>query len=158
MTATNSRYEPVKRKRLNTAQRMAVYEKCQGHCAYCGEPLPFKKMQVDHITPIELAHLARAEGNDVNHPDNLLPTCRPCNYIKSTLVLEKFRNMIAGWHDTLERDSTTYRNAVRFGVVEPKPHRITFYFEQIGYKAPDYAAAYHEMLRQARERAMEEEE
>lgn len=42
MTATNSRYEPVKRKRLNTAQRMAVYEKCQGHCAYCGEPLVAK--------------------------------------------------------------------------------------------------------------------
>ena len=37
----------------------------------------------------------------------------------------------------------------------PRPHRITFYFEQIGYKAPDYAAGYHEMLRQARERAME---
>lgn len=30
----------------------------------------------------------------------------------------------------LMRDSATYRNAVRFGLVIPRPHRVKFYFER----------------------------
>ena len=30
----------------------------------------------------------------------------------------------------LERDSVTYRNAVRFGLVTPTPHPVIFYFER----------------------------
>lgn len=29
------------------------------------------------------------------------------------------------------RDSVTYKNAVRFGLVEPKPHKVVFYFERL---------------------------
>lgn len=147
--------QAIRRKQLTKAQRMAVYEKCQGHCAYCGTPLEYRQMQVDHITPIELAHVARVDGNDINNLDNLLPACRPCNYIKSSLMLEKFRNIIARWPDSLERDSVTYRNALRFGVVEARPHTITFYFEKIGLKAPDYAFVFYEKMQQARERMTE---
>jgi hypothetical protein len=30
----------------------------------------------------------------------------------------------------LARDSVTYRNAVRYGLVVPKPRKIIFYFER----------------------------
>lgn len=29
--------------------RQSVYEKYEGHCAYCGEHIDYKDMQIDHI-------------------------------------------------------------------------------------------------------------
>ena len=37
------------RKHLTKSQRQHVYEKYNGHCAYCGCELDIKDMQVDHI-------------------------------------------------------------------------------------------------------------
>ncbi len=31
--------------------RQQVYDKCDGHCAYCGVEITLKQMQVDHIQP-----------------------------------------------------------------------------------------------------------
>lgn len=36
------------RRKLTKDERMAVYEKTNGHCAYCGCELEYKDMQVDH--------------------------------------------------------------------------------------------------------------
>lgn len=140
-----------KRKALTQAQRMAVYEKCQGHCAYCGTEIAYKQMQVDHVTPMEHAHFARQNGKNVHDLENLLPACRPCNYIKSSMFLEKFREIIPGWVDVLHRDSVTYRNAVRFGMVTETPELPKFYFEKIGLDVPDYTAEMNQMYREARE-------
>ena len=32
--------------------RQKIYDKYNGHCAYCGKELTFEQMQVDHIEPI----------------------------------------------------------------------------------------------------------
>jgi 5-methylcytosine-specific restriction endonuclease McrA len=32
--------------------REEVYNKCSGHCAYCGKEITIKQMQVDHIKPL----------------------------------------------------------------------------------------------------------
>ena len=40
------------RRKLTKDERMAVYEKTNGHCAYCGCELEYKDMQVDHVIPI----------------------------------------------------------------------------------------------------------
>ena len=61
--------------------------------------------------------------------ENLMPSCRSCNNYKSSLTLEKFRQAIERWPEVLQRDNVTYRNAVRFGMIEPKPHKVMFYFE-----------------------------
>lgn len=42
---------------MNKKTRLKVYEKYGGHCAYCGEAIEFKEMQVDHIKPL-------CRGND----------------------------------------------------------------------------------------------
>jgi len=96
-----------------------------GRCAYCGCELDFKNMQVDHV--ISLAHHG---GKD--ELSNMLPSCRSCNHYKSTLSLEGFRDAIGRFPDVLARDNVTYRNAVRFGLVIPNPHKIVFYFERMG--------------------------
>ena len=39
----------AKRKRITAAQRMKVWQKYNGHCAYCGCEIMLEEMQVDHI-------------------------------------------------------------------------------------------------------------
>lgn len=97
-----------------------------GHCAYCGCELRYEDMQVDHV--IALNGWSR-QGSDTL--DNMLPACRSCNHYKSTMSLETFREMVENMPTALMRDSVTYRNAVRFGLVTPNPKPVKFYFEQM---------------------------
>lgn len=135
------------RRSLSKAERLTVYKKTDGHCAYCGEAIEFKAMQADHVAPMEYAELIARGGNDPNHIDNFLPACRPCNYIKSTMLLEIFRNRVNLWLDTLFRDNVTYRNALRFGVLLEKPHKVQFFFEKIGLDVPDYLPDLNKMYK-----------
>ena len=98
-----------------------------GHCAYCGCELEYKDMQVDHVIPL---NGWSEQGTDT--VDNMLPACRSCNHYKSRSTLEGFRKMVEAMPDTLMRDSVTYKNAVRFGLVIPNKQPITFYFEKVG--------------------------
>lgn len=125
-------YKPPKRRKLTKTQRQAVYEKYQGHCAYCGTPIDMRAMQADHVIPMELYETYKAIGQDIDTLDNMLPACRSCNNYKHSLTLEKFRAAIERWPEVLMRDSVTYKNAVRYGLVIPNPKLVKFYFERIG--------------------------
>lgn len=115
----------MKRRRLTKDERQQVYRKCHGHCAYCGRRLKYEDMQVDHIVPLNGYSI---QGTDVL--DNMLPSCRSCNYYKASQPLESFRNAIERMPEKLERDNVTYQIAVRFGMVRPKRKKVTFYFER----------------------------
>lgn len=41
----------MKARQLTKDQRMQIWQKYDGRCAYCGEPIEYKDMQVDHIKP-----------------------------------------------------------------------------------------------------------
>lgn len=112
------------RRRLTKDERRTVYEKTKGHCAYCGIAIRQADMQVDHVISIRLG------GRD--ELANMLPACRSCNHYKSGNTLEGFRRMVEAMPATLARDSVTYKNAVRFGLVKPMPHKVVFFFEQEG--------------------------
>lgn len=114
----------MNRRKLSKAERREVYDKCGGHCAYCGCELPFDKMQIDHVRPL------RWYGADELY--NMLPACHSCNHYKGVSTLDSFRANIERFPYVLMRDSITYKNAVRFGLVEPKPQKVVFYFEKIG--------------------------
>lgn len=116
----------AKRRKLTKAERLEVYQKTGGHCAYCGCELDFDAMQVDHVVPL---NGWSEQGEDAM--DNMLPACRSCNHYKSRSTLEGFRRMLEAMPDVLMRDSVTYKNAVRFGLVKPQPHPVTFYFERL---------------------------
>ena len=116
----------AKRRRLTPAERHTIYDKMGGHCAYCGCELKYEDMQVDHVIPLM--------GWSVQGPDtleNMLPACRSCNHYKSSMTLDRVREMLAQMPHVLARDSVTYKNAVRFGLVTPTPHRVEFFFERL---------------------------
>jgi hypothetical protein len=79
-------------------------------------------MTLDHVMPLHNG------GED--ELVNLVAACRSCNHYKQTYTVDIFRKCVERWCEILERDSVTYRNAVRFGQIIPKPHPCKFYFEQ----------------------------
>lgn len=115
--------EPTERRRLTTKERQAVYNLTGGRCAYCGQKLEYRDMQVDHVVP--LYH------GGADEPFNMFPTCRSCNHYKRSMELDRWREQLEAVPATLERDCYTYRQGVRFGLVIPAPHKVEFYFERI---------------------------
>ena len=65
-----------------------------------------------------------------DHPDNLMPTCRQCNFYRQTSTLNDFRHNIEEtlWHK-LEKDFN-YRLLTKYGCIEEHRKQITFYFEK----------------------------
>lgn len=110
------------RRKLSKAERMQVYEKCKGHCAYCGCELEYEDMQVDHAKPLKI------DGAD--ELNNMFPACRSCNHYKATLDVEGFRKYLAGIFHRLIRDSIPFQVAIRFGIVKHIDDDVTFYFER----------------------------
>ncbi|MEG0780029.1 MAG: HNH endonuclease signature motif containing protein, partial [Oscillospiraceae bacterium] len=80
-------------------------------------------MQVDHVVPLK--------RGGVDEFENMLPACRSCNHYKSSMTLDGFRAALERMPGVLMRDSVTYKNAVRFGLVAPSPHKVRFYFEKL---------------------------
>ncbi len=111
-----------KRRRLTKHERMKILKKTNGHCAYCGCKITYNEMQIDHVISIFNG------GEDVE--SNMLPACRSCNHCKGSSSLGAFRRKVERMPDVLNRDNVTYKNAVRFGLVIPKPRKVTFYFEK----------------------------
>ena len=133
--------------KISKIQRLQVHSKFDGCCAYCGESIELKSMQVDHVIPqsdfinnikgneFEKTHripdfLKHLGSSDINHPDNLFPACRVCNNWKSWHSLEFFRSEISLQVTRLRRDSSAFRMAERYGLVGEIETKIEFYFEQ----------------------------
>lgn len=114
--------------------RLQVYDKFSGRCAYCGISLQ-GRWQVDHVIPrwhVDQYHERYPDDFDVNHLDNLMPSCCSCNNYKSGNPLEAFRTMVSRQVEILRRDRPTFRLAERYGLIECKPvDRVVFYFESL---------------------------
>ena len=111
--------------------REAVYAKYAGRCAYCGQEINIKDMQVDHFVPVARnwpdGWLREKRGTD--DISNLMPACRACNYRKGMDTLEQFRDNLEHGLVCCQRDFT-YRMMVRYGLIEERRHRIVFFFEK----------------------------
>lgn len=116
----------MSRKSIPKRVREQVYEKYNGHCAYCGCELEYKDMQVDHLVPIE----GWSEQGDDSF-ENLMPSCRMCNHYKRAHDLEYWRQMIEEIPKKLMRDSYIYRVGLRYNLVVPNEHEVKFYFENL---------------------------
>lgn len=121
------------RKKLSRAKRKTVYGKYGGRCAYCGCQIIYKDMQIDHIEPIYKYETAYQTGNAdwLDDVKNLLPSCRMCNFYKSTMTIEQFRDRLQTVHDRLEK-TFIYRLAKKYGLIVEKHEKITFLFERDG--------------------------
>ena len=120
------------RRRLSQAERKAVYDKYNGHCAYCGCDIPFKGFNVDHLHCLRnYEYTEELTGIDVHSIDNLMPACGSCNRYKATMDLETFRKQLQKIPDRLQRDVCTYNIALRYKMVQENREPIKFYFERI---------------------------
>lgn len=122
----------VKRKRITTAQRMEVWQKYNGHCAYCGCEITLEKMQVDHMESIYRHEKDYIAGNAeyLDKIENYMPACRMCNFYKMTYTLEQFRQRLQTMTERLEKQFI-YRLAKKYGIVREQEKEITFYFETV---------------------------
>ncbi len=112
----------MKRKSIPKKIREQVYQKFDGHCAYCGCELAYKDMQVDHVISV----YGKNGSNDI---DNLMPACRMCNFYKSIFSLEDFRKNLESLHERL-RKPFIYRLALKYGLITEHKDKIVFYFEK----------------------------
>jgi len=102
--------------------RSAIFEKLNGHCAYCGCEIEISAFQLDHITS------KKRGGKDIYA--NLFPACRPCNHRKNILSVEEFRLEILQQIKRLKRDSNQFNLALRYGLIKVTDKPVTFHFEE----------------------------
>ncbi len=130
--------------------RKKVYDKYDGHCAYCGCELDFKDMQVDHARPkmhynaetrtyfhvrnyidgIMSVKIEQIKEFLIDGIDNLMPSCRKCNHYKRSADIEEFRLQIESLIYRLRKD---YINEVaeKFGIYQYHEWDNKFYFEKV---------------------------
>lgn len=124
----------------NKKLRQEVYEKCNGHCGYCGSEIDIKQMHVDHIQPKQrgwneeaAAKINLVKGRD--EIENFMPACKRCNLWKKTFSVDSFRREIELQTERLMRDKPGYRLALDFGLIKEEVKPVVFYFELLQIKA-----------------------
>ena len=121
--------------KLTKQQRADLKQKYGGRCAYCGCFLG-EKWHADHIEPvvrntwIKNAETA-SQWPERDNIENFNPACAPCNIDKHSMSLDSWRMVIANSNRVLERDVSTYRRALRFGLIQQNNNPIIFYFETL---------------------------
>lgn len=118
---------------ISKKMRQTVYEKYDGHCAYCGKSIDIKDMQVDHIIP-KRKHVSfylgyQADYVNVDDISNLNPSCRRCNHYKRTWDIEQYRGLIK---KLANKVAGTYLGKVAhdYKVVTIQEWDGVFYFEK----------------------------
>lgn len=111
--------------------RETVYNKYNGHCAYCGCEIEMKEMQVDHIVPKRRGYFQYVLEAGSDNIDNLNPSCRMCNYYKGMSNIEVFRNKLKEILMPNVQRPFIFRLAEKYGMVEVKEWDGKFYYEKI---------------------------
>lgn len=127
------------RKKIPQKVRMVVYEKCNHRCAYCGCKLEYKDMQVDHIEAVYTHDYEKYRFGDgklteeeLNSIENYMPSCRACNFYKSTSSLERFReNLSTTLYENLQKNFN-FKLLLKYGLIKADINPVEFYFERMG--------------------------
>ena len=126
---------------MKTETRLQVLNKLSRKCGYCGDELN-GVFQIDHVIPrVDFDYvvtnrkhwipesLKHLKTGDVNHIDNLMPSCWACNNRKSSMHLDLFRSELQEQLSRANENSANYRMAKKYGQVVETPSLIVFYFE-----------------------------
>ena len=109
------------RKPISKSMRQRVFDKFNGHCAYCGCELTIYKMQIDFYL--------YGKKTD-NSFENLMPSCNLCFPYKGNMDIEWVRSQLENLINSC-RLHYPYLLAERYGMVEEKQWDGKFYFERI---------------------------
>lgn len=111
------------RAKISDKIRQNVWMKYGKRCAYCGKLIEDRKnLRVDHILAVHRG------GTD--DESNLNPSCHDCNFYKSTLLIDDFREQLSSMIDRLRKD-IRFRLAEKYGLIEIKDKNIEFFFEKV---------------------------
>lgn len=116
------------RKAIPKRIRQQVYDKYNGHCAYCGCSLTYEEMQVDHIDSVYRAEYGGREAD--NSIGNYMPSCRSCNFYKGVYSIEQFRSNIENLLIRKLHRDFNYKLLVKYGMIHEDLKPVLFYFEQ----------------------------
>lgn len=120
-------------------ERQAIYDKTNGKCGYCGDELK-SGWHVDHMEPVE----RKLEWNkdkrmlvtngEMHRPENdcfenKIASCPSCNIRKHSANVEQFRWALENTIKSLNRDTSAYKFAKKYGLVKETGNRVEFYFE-----------------------------
>jgi len=116
---------------LTKAERLQVYNKYGGRCAYCGREIEYKDMQVDHLVPRRGWYYdpRYIDTSWIENFDNKMPSCRRCNHYKRAHSLEVFRDLINKLHTKI-RDMYLCKVAEDYGIITVQEWDGKFYFEK----------------------------
>ena len=103
-----------------------IYNKTNGHCAYCGVKLKIKDMTIEHIVPQSRAYGGKGGSS------NLLAACFYCNNNKTDLTLEEYRESVK--KAISEGTHEQHRNIMSFQ--SKGSNTLRFYFECLNIYAP----------------------
>lgn len=122
-----------KHKAISKKARIALYEKYNHRCAYCGCEMEYKDMQVDHIKSVYCNNdIAQTMSEEEMYSEiNFLPACRQCNLYKSTFTIEEFRKRLQDVMMKNLKKDFKYRMAVKYGLIEETNKNVKFHFEEI---------------------------
>ena len=110
-----------KRKSISKKTRQNVYNKYNGHCAYCGCMIQYDEMQVDHFAPVHFF------GDNIKD-DNLMPACQACNKYKSSKTITAFRKTLK---EALTKPKSTTDFIIRVKYRDQQNlDNIKFYYEE----------------------------
>lgn len=131
---------------LTRKQRERLRMKFGGRCVYCGCELPEKGWHADHVQAVlrksERCMKAAEKGifrlkstgdvfrPEADCPENIFPSCAPCNLLKTTYSLEMFRKQVSLQVERGRRSSVNFRTAERFGLISVVNKPVVFWFEQ----------------------------
>lgn len=126
---------------MKKEDRFRIYNKYDGHCAYCGKSIEYKDMQVDHLIPKNRGCYSRWSNKEgkfvVLHGDdcteNYMPSCRSCNFRKRDMSLEQFREAIKEQAKGLLKGAAKFQvnMSIAYGLIQPAfDNPVEFYFEK----------------------------
>lgn len=121
-----------KHKPIPKQTRIKLYNKYNHRCAYCGCKLEYKDMQIDHIKSVYAntdfsQKMTEEEMYDIS---NLLPSCRQCNFYKSSMDLEDFRERLKTTLWSNLKNNFNYKLALKYGLIKEYDIPIVFYYEK----------------------------
>lgn len=135
---------------MKKADRQKVFDKCGGRCAYCGCELT-DRWQVDHAISKQYWFYFNLDNpKGVDHIDNLMPACVPCNHYKRSLCVDAyhnhtgFRNYMMKFHLRLAKlpkktmverakNRVVYMQIIadKYNITPDNPFSGVFYFETL---------------------------
>lgn len=118
----------IARKTIPKKMREAVFQKYNGHCAYCGKVLEPKGWQLDHLIPFQREHWKKYTVEQIECFENYMPACRRCNHYKRAHSLEVFRRYIEEIPRKLQ-ENYICKVGLDYQLIDFHEHKVQFYFE-----------------------------